>query len=367
MSTVLTNRIIKIIKDLGPITFAQYMRLALYDPIDGFYGGGKVKIDPHEGKGDFSTHPEVSSPHFGGSIASLASRIHSEHPLSYIIVLGDGNGTLSSDMMDYLKKLNPELYNSVSLEAVDISLPLLKKQKQKLESRGHSANFHNISAVEFPFGDFSNALVIANELIDNFPGHRLIKTRNGFTEFYVTLKNGQLTMRAGPLSDDAAMFVERARAMGRSLEDIDIAEDDVIANPNLIRLMDGLSRSKSIGFLTVDYGSYRYSNSSIRIYSEGTRLNFGPLISPGDVDITYGVDFQVLLGAASFDSRFYCENSRLFLNRIHWDRDFNGFPDYLHRDLTLRIKPQNVAFVARGMTIPNLEKFLGDANMLEKG
>src|SRR5439155_7747643 len=86
----LAHRMRRMISDRGPVTFADFMEVALYDPQAGYYARPPVG----EG-GDFVTSPHVS-PAFGVLLAhqvdELWELLDKPEPL-WLIEAGAGDGT----------------------------------------------------------------------------------------------------------------------------------------------------------------------------------------------------------------------------------------------------------------------------------
>ncbi len=94
------------IRDLGPITFAEFMELALYHPTYGYYSSGKTNIGK---EGDFYTSSNVHKS-FGSVIGNFTIKsldLIDEESLS-IVELGAGKGTLALDVLNHLKNNSPK-------------------------------------------------------------------------------------------------------------------------------------------------------------------------------------------------------------------------------------------------------------------
>ena len=106
VSDDLGARLRRRIEDAGPITFAEFMESALYDPKDGFFeGGGQGSPGGAIGTGgDF-----VTSPHVGSLFGILLSRLIEDartglgDPDPFTVVeVGAGDGTLARVLADGL-------------------------------------------------------------------------------------------------------------------------------------------------------------------------------------------------------------------------------------------------------------------------
>src|SRR5262249_6152161 len=91
------------IEDAGPITFAEFMDSALYDPDGGFFERGAAE-GPVGADGAFVTGPHVS-PLFGALLSRMVedvrTRLGDPHPFT-VVEVGAGDGTLARQLADGL-------------------------------------------------------------------------------------------------------------------------------------------------------------------------------------------------------------------------------------------------------------------------
>ena len=104
----LAARIRAEIEATGPMTFARFMELALYDPDGGYYRG----TEPRPGRsGDFLTAPEAH-PIFGQAVANQLVEIWErlDRPAPVVVrEYGAGSGTLAEAILNPLERARPEL------------------------------------------------------------------------------------------------------------------------------------------------------------------------------------------------------------------------------------------------------------------
>src|SRR5712675_315325 len=118
--------IIRKIQESGPITFKDFMDMALYQPDCGYYTSPGHRIGK---RGDFFTSPYISSA-FGAMIARQIEELWQQWPKHFTIVeYGAGAGLLCHDILLYLKT-NPGCYASVQYVIIEKS-PLLRKLSQQ--------------------------------------------------------------------------------------------------------------------------------------------------------------------------------------------------------------------------------------------
>src|SRR5437773_1097251 len=95
----ITARIRERIRTEGPITFAEFMESALYDPEHGYYARPPVGE-----AGDFVTSPHVS-PAFGVLVArqieELWKQLAQPQPF-WVVEAGAGEGALAGQILDFL-------------------------------------------------------------------------------------------------------------------------------------------------------------------------------------------------------------------------------------------------------------------------
>ena len=120
-SNTLERRIVDRIRENGPITFAEFMEAALYDPEDGYYTCGRNRIG-FEG-GDYFTSPAMS-PAFGATLARLVpivdDALHQPEKLC-VIELGAGAGLTARQILDTLKRNQRDLYERIEYYCVERS------------------------------------------------------------------------------------------------------------------------------------------------------------------------------------------------------------------------------------------------------
>jgi SAM-dependent MidA family methyltransferase len=150
----------------GAIRFSEFMNIALYQPGLGYYSGGLQKFGA---KGDFITAPEVSAL-FGQCLANQLNQVflnfkRAADEAVNVIEFGAGSGILALDILLQLEKLDslPEKYFILELSA-----ELQHRQQQTIKQKAPHLYAHVHWLQQVP-GDLSNAVVIANEVLDAMP------------------------------------------------------------------------------------------------------------------------------------------------------------------------------------------------------
>jgi SAM-dependent MidA family methyltransferase len=175
----------------GPLTFARFMELALYHPEHGYYRGAVARPGR---AGDFLTAPEAH-PIFGRAIARLAIDVWTALDRAAEFTIrehGAGSGALAAGLVEGVRAESPELASSLGYRAVEVEPRRLKELGQRLGG-----------FVEPEDGSPISGLVIANEVLDALPTHRVIGTSGGAAEIFVGIVDGRLADVVGELSTPA--------------------------------------------------------------------------------------------------------------------------------------------------------------------
>src|SRR5262245_11386518 len=202
---LLKDRIVERIRRSGPITFAEYQELALYDPDGGFFasGGGAGRAGR-----DFVTSPETGQL-FGALLARHVDAVWRDlgSPDPFVVVdAGAGRGKLAADILraapacasalryvlversPALRALQREL---LTLEPADEALgPFASSVDPDEPSEPVTGTGPIVSSIdELPGVNFSG-LVLANELLDNLPVRLVERARGGWHEVLVAVGEG---------------------------------------------------------------------------------------------------------------------------------------------------------------------------------
>ena len=292
----LTELIRAEIKSGGAMTFAKFMELALYHPQWGYYMSDSVKIGS---EGDFYTAP-TATPLFGAMIARQIHQMwqNSGCPEQWSIVeCGPGNGQLAWDIMEALRREQPDLYKLLDYYLVEISAELIRTQQNRLAASTAAAKYRwSNSLTEL---NSIEGCILANELVDAFPVHLVQQRAQGLQELYVTLEEkeaGQyFRLCPGALStNQLAEFFQ--------LQNVCLAENQK-AEVNLKArqwLGEGVACLKKGYLLLIDYGAAKEElyapkrfNGTLRCFYQH-QLVENPLLNVGKQDITAHVNFSML-------------------------------------------------------------------------
>ena len=292
----LTEIITSLIHKEGPITFEQFMEMALYYPGLGYYTSEREKIGPG---GDFYTSPDVH-PIFGKVLAGQFNEMwnHLGQPERWQLVeYGAGKGLMARDILSQLGSKHPQCFEALSYYIIEAGPFFIDKQREVLEDAGIPIG--KVQWVNNPAcihaGEGITGAFLSNELVDAFPFHRVRLRADGLREIYVETCTEAFVEVEGPLSDpNLSQYFTEERIM---LELGQTAEVNLRSRNWLREISENLRR----GFiLTIDYGSVAedlYSearfNGTMRCFRKH-RLVENPYEAIGVQDITASVNFSSL-------------------------------------------------------------------------
>ena len=276
-STPLEQRIIERIQQHGPITFAEYMRMALYDPEYGYYVTGSAKMG---WEGDYFTSTDLPA-FFAHCLARQLIQWWKKlgQPTPFVVVeQGAGRGQLAQEIATWARNNEPTFYTALNYHTEDIRT-------------GQDANAPSLS--------LEPSVIFSNELIDAFPVHIVETRQQHLYEVYIDVSQGHLyEVLSEPGTAEVASYLDTYRIPWSSFEDGWRAE----INLDALRWVQRTASIIQRGYiLTIDYGD-KARELYTRERQHGTlacyfqhRLNQRPLAQPGKQDITAHVNFSALI------------------------------------------------------------------------
>ena len=281
------EKILKILES-GPMTFHDFMEIALYDPQGGFYSRRQKQF----GKDGAFITSHYHGKWLGSIIANQIKIIFNKmlNPDNFKIVeYGSGEGLLANDILEALNADEDSL-NYISIEKSD---HLAKKSQDLLYKFKDQISFSK----EPP--DFFQGVVLAHEFLDALPFHILQKTDNGFREKYIVLDPNKLKYELGPVSKSE--LIKYAEEINPYLESGQTFEVCLDAK----KWIELISRKLEKGAVLIfDYG---FSNEVIfdQTRFSGTARSFKKHIvskvnlqNVGESDITADVNFSFIVKTA---------------------------------------------------------------------
>src|SRR5215217_6483620 len=187
----------------GRIPFARFMELALYHPVWGYY----LSPQRRPGRpGDFLTAPETH-PFFGITVARQIAECWDrlERPAPFgVREYGSGIGALAWDIIAGLSAEAPECRAALEYRLVETNPHRLSQSLAALAEGGLG---DVVRGEEIPSGSDPEPItgvVIANEVADALPVHRLIWRDGHLREGWVAWSGDRFVEVEGELSAEAA-------------------------------------------------------------------------------------------------------------------------------------------------------------------
>ncbi|HKS93213.1 MAG TPA: SAM-dependent methyltransferase, partial [Gammaproteobacteria bacterium] len=175
----------------GSISFERYMELALYAPGLGYYSAGARKFGA---AGDFITAPELS-PLFARCLAVQCAALLQVLGGGDILELGAGSGAMAADMLAELETRGtlPEHY-----WILEVSAELRDRQRLTLAKRAPVLLKHVHWLERLP--ETFTGVMLGNEVLDALPVVRFRRAAQGFEEYCVAHRDGELAWQLRPAS-----------------------------------------------------------------------------------------------------------------------------------------------------------------------
>ena len=277
----------------GPMTFARFMEIALYDPARGYYRGAAARPGR---AGDFLTAPEAS-PIFGRTLARFARAVHAAigAPGTFMIrEYGAGTGALAGPLVADL------LATETGPGAIDYLVAEIEPARVEAVQAALS-ELPTVSVVRDD-GRPIEGLIIGNEVLDALPTHRVVRRNGELREVLVGVGP------SGELVDLEADPTTPALAARLAIESIQLADDQrgevcLALDAWIERAATGLARGV---LLLIDYGhpaadlydSQRRAGGTLATYL-GHRVGEDPYRAIGRQDLTAHVDVSAVERAAA--------------------------------------------------------------------
>ena len=281
----LKELIIDAIRTRGPLSFHDFMEMALYYPGQGYYAAPREAIGE---AGDFYTSPYLSGL-FGEIIAGQLEEMWmllDRRPFT-IVECGAGTGLLCRDILHRLK-LNDEMFPFLQYIIIEKSEWMRKKERTLLAAEGFLPKLRWASSLrELPH---IHGCILSNELVDNFAVHQVVMAGQ-LMEVFVTHDDGFKEILR-PASTDLHNYL---REFNISLPTGSRAEINLEATE---WIRDAAAALSSGFVLTIDYGHcaadlYSRRTGTLACYHQH-KVAHSPYDHVGEQDITTHVNFSAL-------------------------------------------------------------------------
>ena len=279
----MTDQIVDLIAESGPVRFDDYMDMALYHPEFGYYASGRKRTGFG---GHFLTSPELT-PAFGALWVRAFEGVWRAcgEPDEFVLTeIGAGEGTFAAAVTSFATGAFAEALRLRIVEPVD---ELRQRQQQMVPD---ASWVDSIGALE----PVASGCFFANEVLDNVPARLVEGSPDGAREIWVEAKNGVLFEVTRPAEEDLAGFLA---GIGATLEPGARFEVPEAAAEFVRAAAASIERG---GVFFVDYGDttqglLQRPRGSLLCYS-AAGVDDRPLERPGEKDITLHANWNVVIG-----------------------------------------------------------------------
>lgn len=284
-SPSLQQLIIERIQRDGPITFADYMRMALYEPGYGYYVSRAARVG---WEGDFYTSTDIGSFFancMGRQLQQMWKQLGKPRPFS-VLEQGAGRNDLAQGIRIWAELEEPEFSSALDYRTEDINT-------------GQDATTGTTES--------RPRVLLSNELVDAFPVHIVEVRQARLYEVFVDAQNGRLCQVLDePSSQEIAGYLDDYKIPWATYGDGWRAEINLAARhwmQHAARMLLGPEDTyKQHGFLlTIDYGDQAQElytawrrKGTLTCYFKHS-VTEQPLTRPGEQDITAHVNFSALI------------------------------------------------------------------------
>jgi SAM-dependent MidA family methyltransferase len=276
----------------GPMPFARFMELALYDPDGGYYRS----VEARPGRaGDFLTAPELH-PIFGELLSRAVAQTWDAlgRPDPFVVTeYGAGDGALAEPMLAALRAT--PVWAALRYAPVDVDQRRLASLRDRLAAAGLADRLELLH--NHPF----DGLVIANEVLDALPVHRVRRHGERLRELAVDV-DGDGALSEVEIDPTTPRIAERLEAEGVRLEDGQTAEVCLELDGWIAEVAGRLHRGLLV---LIDYGAIaaelydagRRRDGTLRAYVRH-QVHDDPYRFVGRQDLTAHVDVTAVEAAA---------------------------------------------------------------------
>jgi len=300
--TPLTAIIRAEIAELSAISFHHYMSLCLYHPEYGYYRSGKTRVGR---EGDFYTSAYIGEI-MGEQLAKELLRLSNERFAGVdtveVVDWGGGTGRLSRAMLDAWSS-SGEAEGRFELTIIEGNPEHRREASEQLAAYIDAGIARVIDGDSEPLPDWSDrpVIVVANELLDAFPVHRILKRDGRIFEWGVTWDDRSESFASCLLPQSETNWAAWLEEQGITLLEGQTFEVNVDAARWIQELAGRMNRALLV---LIDYGD-EDGELSAPHRMDGTLLCYAkhrahndPYSLPGEQDLTAHVNFSHMRRAA---------------------------------------------------------------------
>jgi SAM-dependent MidA family methyltransferase len=281
----LSQRIARLINATGPISLAEYMHMAMADPVEGYY----ARREAIGADADFVTAPEVSQM-FGelvgvwcaGAWQALGS------PRRFILAeAGPGRGTLMADLLRAGAKA-PGFLDAAEIRLIETSAAMRRRQSDRLAA--HAQRLGWVDRLEDV--ETGPLILVANEFLDALPVRQFVKTGTTWRERSIGLgSDGSFVSMLGSAVADPGIL-----PAGHEPEPEGSVFEWAPARDAWAETLSRRIQDTGGAALLIDYGHAR-SGFGDTFQAVRGHARADPFDQPGMADLTSHVDFEAITAA----------------------------------------------------------------------
>ncbi len=328
------------------IPFRDYMEICLYHEPHGYYRNDKPKLGK---EGDFYTSASIGSL-MGEILGSYAAKQWRKEPCPPgclgLTEWGGGDGKLAAAILGELELCAPELYGHLTYTIIESSGYHRRLQRETLQA--HSLKLRFATEEEwFAETPHPGEIVLANELLDAFPVHRIRRSGSGLQENYVSWNDTEQSFQEEWFPVQGGPIVAYIERQDIQLADGQMAEINLAADEWMMRVGQRLADGQLIVIDYGDraeelYGSHRMKGTLLCYRQHQAYDN--PYVHQGGQDITSHVNFTACMSAGlkgGFeDARLQTQREFLveqgILQRLQDHADPNPFSEAARKNRAIR-------------------------------
>lgn len=279
---------------LQAIPFRDYMELCLYAPECGYYNRPGRKIGK---EGDFYTSASLGGM-MGEALATWIGRLAGEGDEPFELVeWGGGTGALAEQTLGALRERFPLAYERLRFTAIEASPVHRREMAERIAP--HAGKVRQADAAAWlaePDDRFT--IVVANELLDAFPVHRLRLRGGEWRELYVAAEGDAFVEREYRCANKE--LLDYVNGTGVAFADGQTADVNLLASEWIAGTVRRIARGHIVA---IDYGDVASElfaphrlNGTLLCYRHH-QAHDDPYAHPGEQDITAHVDFSACITA----------------------------------------------------------------------
>lgn len=277
-----------ILENGGAIGFDQFIEMALYHPVLGYYSSTLEKFGP---SGDFITAPELT-PLFGFCLAKQCRQVLQQIEGGNILEVGAGSGRLAITVMSECERLNciPEKYF-----ILEISSHLKQQQYNNIE-KAIPQHLNRFCWLDQLPSDGFRGVVIANELVDAIPFEIFNITNQGIQQRLVAFDGQQFVWRDQKAGDEISRRVNLLALNPPYQSEIHLQAESWLRSI-ADTLVQGVVIILDYGFSQSEYYHPQRNEGTLMCHYRH-RAHPDPLVLVGLQDITTHINFSAMANTA---------------------------------------------------------------------